>query len=158
MLLDPEVNRISTDAVRTVAKAAELMVEHLATRSYAVASSNKRSTIKFADVDRAAHGDQRYVDMGLKDSFATEGVFASARGEDKATGGNAKVAKGAGPVQKGRPITEFFNVRNRKQVAGHWFHLSGCLLPPHCRNLMSRTLVEACAVCTSCDRCRALQK
>ena len=109
MLLDPDVSRVSSDAVRTVAKAAELMLEHLAAKSYAVASSNKRATIKFADVERAARNDSRYVDMGLRDSFTTEDVFACARGEGKPSAALAKAGKcAAGPTHKARPITEFF--------------------------------------------------
>ena len=106
MLLDPDVNRISSDAVRTVAKAAELMVEHLAAKSNAVANSNKRSTIRFADVDRAVRSDKRYVNMGLRDCFAMEDLFASARGQEPVTG--KAMMSTAEPTRKGRAIAEYF--------------------------------------------------
>lgn len=106
MLLDPEVNRISSDAVRAIAKAAELMIEQLATKAHSVASSNKRSTVRFTDVDRAVRSDHRYVDMGLKECFATEDLFASARGQDTVAAKGTK--KPSEPTQKGRPIAEYF--------------------------------------------------
>ena len=107
MLLDPEVSRISSDAVKTVAKAAELMVQHLAAKAHGVAASNKRSTIKFLDVDRAARGDSRYVDMGLRDCFANDETFAVARGEGKQIATSAKAGK-VSTVHKGRAINDFF--------------------------------------------------
>lgn len=105
MLLDPDVSRVSADAVRAVAKAAELMLENLAIKSYAIASSSKRSTVKFADVDRAARSDARYSDVGLAEIFANEDIFAAAR-EGKSASGRA--AKQAGVPQNGRTIDRFF--------------------------------------------------
>lgn len=109
MLQDPDVRQISADAVRATAKAAELMIELLAAKAFAAAKSNKRTTIKFKDVEQAVGRERRYAHMGLKEVLAMEDTFAAARGDERL--GIAKAA-GAGatsaPGPKDRQITAFF--------------------------------------------------
>ncbi|KAK9820321.1 hypothetical protein WJX72_008959 [[Myrmecia] bisecta] len=116
MASDPEVNRIAGDAVKATAKATELMLELMAEKAYGAARKGKRRTLKFADVDHVACTDRRFVDMGLRDVFATESTFAEARGEvgngkENAAEreGTAKQKKAAAAAAKNsRPITDFF--------------------------------------------------
>ena len=108
MCIDEDVARVSGDAVKGMAKAAELFLELLAAKASAHAKRHKRSTIKFCDMHQAIIGDRRLSEMGLKDMFLTDALFADAR-----TDGNTSAPKKACKVAVddtpgSRPITSFF--------------------------------------------------
>lgn len=108
MCIDEDVARVSGDAVKGMAKAAELFLELLAAKASAQAKRHKRSTIKFCDMHQIIIGDKRLTEMGLKDMFLTDALFADAR-----TGGNTSAPKKACKVAVddtpgSRPITNFF--------------------------------------------------
>lgn len=108
MCIDEDVARVSGDAVKGMAKAVELFLELLAAKASAQAKRHKRSTIKFCDMHQAIIGDRRLTEMGLKDMFLTDGLFADAR-----TDGNTSAPKKACKVAVddtpgSRPITNFF--------------------------------------------------
>ena len=108
MCIDEDVARVSGDAVKGMAKAAELFLELLASKASAHAKQHKRSTIKFCDMQQAVMADKRLTEMGLRDMFMTDALFADAR-----TDGNASAPKKACKVAVddtpgSRPITNFF--------------------------------------------------
>ena len=108
MCIDEDVARISGDAVKGMSKAAELFLELLAAKASAQAKRHKRSTIKFCDMHQAIIGDKRLGEMGLKEMFLNDALFADAR-----TDGNISAPKKACKVAVddtpgSRPITNFF--------------------------------------------------
>lgn len=108
MCTDEDVARVSGDAVKGMAKAAELFLELLASKASAHAKQHKRLTIKFCDMQQAVIADKRLTEMGLRDMFMTDALFADAR-----TDGNASAPKKACKVAVddtpgSRPITNFF--------------------------------------------------
>ena len=50
-------------------------------RAHQGAQGSRRRNIKFADIELAARGDRRIVEMGLSEAFSTEQLFAEVRGE-----------------------------------------------------------------------------
>lgn len=108
MCTDEDVARISGDCVKAVAKATEMFIQLLAIRAHSQAKQHKRSTIKFCDIHHAAVADKRMVEMGLKDMFAHEALFADAReGKENMTAAK-KNCKVATELLAARPITDFF--------------------------------------------------
>lgn len=109
MCTDEDVARVSGDCVKAMAKATEMFLELLASRGYAQAKQNKRSTIKFCDVSNAATADRRLVEMGLKNMFTLGTLFADARsdGKENATAAR-KPGKAIADSPAARPITDFF--------------------------------------------------
>ena len=110
MCLDGDVARVSADAVKGMAKAAELFLELLATKAIAQTKHHKRSTIKFCDMQQAIMADKRFNEMGLKSMFLTDALFADARTDDKENvAAPRKACKvGADDTPRSRPITAFF--------------------------------------------------
>ncbi len=109
MCTDEDVARVSGDCVKSMAKATEMFLELLASRGYAQAKRHKRSIIKFCDIHLASIADKRLVDMGLKDMFELEALFASARSDGKENLTAAKkTSKAAADTPTARPITDFF--------------------------------------------------
>ena len=109
MCTDEDVARVSGDCVKSMAKATEMFLELLASRGYAQAKRHKRSTIKFCDIHLASIADKRLVDMGLKDMFELEALFADARSDGKENLTAAKkTSKGGADTPTARPITDFF--------------------------------------------------
>ena len=109
MCTDEDVARVSGDCVKSMAKATEMFLELLASRGYAQAKRHKRSTIKFCDIHLASIADKRLVDMGLKDMFELEALFAGARSDGKENLTAAKkTSKGGADTPTARPITDFF--------------------------------------------------
>lgn len=109
MCTDEDVARVSGDCVKSMAKATEMFLELLASRGYAQAKRHKRSTIKFCDIHLASIADKRLVDMGLKDMFELEALFADARSDGKENLTAAKkTSKAATDTPAARPITDFF--------------------------------------------------
>ncbi|KAL0039431.1 hypothetical protein WJX79_007991 [Trebouxia sp. C0005] len=106
---DEDVARVSGDCVKSMAKATEMFLELLASRGYAQAQRHKRSTIKFCDIHLASIADKRLVDMGLKDMFELEALFADARSDSKENLTAAKKTSNvAADTPTARPITDFF--------------------------------------------------
>ena len=105
MCLDTEVKRVAHDAVVCTALATKAFLEELAQQAYLEASRNKRSTIRFNDVVQVAQQDARMADMGLKEVFQHESMFASARGE---LGAASRKSKAAAAPQACMPISKFF--------------------------------------------------
>ena len=110
MCLDEEVARVSADAVKGMAKAAELFLELLATKAIAQAKHHKRSTIKFCDMQQAIMADKRFSEMGLKTMFLTDALFADARtdGKENVAAPRKACKVGADDTPGSRPITAFF--------------------------------------------------
>ncbi len=109
MCTDQDVARVSGDCVKAVAKATEMFLQLLASRAYSKAKHQKRSTIKFFDMCNAVIADKRMVEMGLKDMFAHEALFADARSEGKENVTAVKKSGKATAESPGaRPITYFF--------------------------------------------------
>ncbi|DBA66941.1 TPA: hypothetical protein ACH3X2_002055 [Trebouxia sp. C0005] len=109
MCTDEDVARVSGDCVKSMAKATEMFLELLASRGYAQAQRHKRSTIKFCDIHLASIADKRLVDMGLKDMFELEALFADARSDSKENLTAAKKTSNvAADTPTARPITDFF--------------------------------------------------
>ena len=109
MLLDKDVNSISSDALKATAKAAELVIEMLVARAYKGSTAAKRRTINFGDVDQAVHADDRWEISGIRELFSSDDLFAEARSDRKeGHGGRPKHVEEADP--KARSITEFFKV------------------------------------------------
>ena len=108
MCTDEDVARVSGDCVKAVASLTELFLQLLASRAQAKAKQQKRSTIKFCDVQHAAMADKRMVEMGLKDMFAYEALFADARDGKENQPVHKAVANSKADIPAGRPITDFF--------------------------------------------------
>ncbi|KAL3135648.1 hypothetical protein ABBQ38_006129 [Trebouxia sp. C0009 RCD-2024] len=110
MCLDEDVARVSADAVKGMAKAAELFLEFLASKAVAQAKNHKRSTIKFCDMQQAILTDKRFNEMGLKHMFLTDALFADARtdGKENLAAPRKACKVGADDTPGSRPITDFF--------------------------------------------------
>lgn len=74
--VDPDVQRISADGVRSIAKATELFLQLLAAQSFRQAALLKRKNLKFQDIQTVAGKDRRLTDLGLNEFLATDSVFA----------------------------------------------------------------------------------
>ena len=108
MCIDDDVARVSGDAVKGMAKAAELFLELLATKASAQAKRHKRSTIKFCDMHQAIIADKRLTEMGLKDMFLTDVLFADARADGNASAPKKACKVAVDDTPRSRPITNFF--------------------------------------------------
>lgn len=109
MCIDEEVARVSGDSVKAMAKAAELFLELLASKAHSQAKLHKRSTMKFCDMHHAVIADKRLVEMGLRDMFLYDTLFADARDGKENVNAPKKACKvSATDTPGGRPITDFF--------------------------------------------------
>jgi DNA-directed RNA polymerase I subunit RPA43 len=79
MCIDPDVNRVSAEAIRATSKATELFLQLLATKCGKVAASQKRRTLRFNDVEAASKKDRRLIDMGLNDLLVNDNIFDEVR-------------------------------------------------------------------------------
>jgi histone H3/H4 len=79
MCIDPDVGRVSADAIRATSKATELFLQLLATKCGKVAASQKRRTLRFNDVEAASKKDRRLVGMGLNDLLVHDKIFDEIR-------------------------------------------------------------------------------
>ena len=70
MLCDPEVSRISKDAVMLAARAAEHFLGLVSSRAAGAAVKGKRRTIKLDDFEAVVKADRRLVVAGLRDVAA----------------------------------------------------------------------------------------
>ena len=113
-MLDADVKRVSQQAVAAVGKATRLFVELLAAEAHSQAAGHKRHSVRFADVVAVCQRDQRLVDMGLRDVFATEAMFAAARGEGEA---GRKVKQLVLPPAGVSAISTFFQTAQAHQPA-----------------------------------------
>ena len=111
MTIDPDVKRVSQDAVAAVGIATRLFLEALATETHRQACSHKRHTLRFSDVLAVAQQDQRLIDMQLREVFLTEDMFAAARGE-------RPKAKQSEPLPAGKSIAKFFRPAQQTSVVG----------------------------------------
>lgn len=121
MCIDPDVSRVSADAIRATSKATELFLQLLATKCGKVASSQKRRTLRFNDVEAASKKDRRLVDMGLNDLLANDKVFddikAKIEEENQNRLANTHSKKGQvdGEKNKGmKSLTSFFPTAAQK--------------------------------------------
>lgn len=86
-----------------------------AVKAHHGAMASRRRNIRFADIELAARGDRRMVEMGLSEAFSTELLFAEARGDaaGKAHAGMGKQhskAAAEDPAAKNtRSISSFFS-------------------------------------------------
>lgn len=78
--MDPDVQRISADGVRSIAKAGELFIQLLAGKAFHHAAQHKRKNLRFQDIEAVAGRDRRMLDMGLKEVLATDACFAEVSG------------------------------------------------------------------------------
>ena len=78
------------------------------------ARAGQRRNIKFGDIEHAARGDRRFVEMGLYEAMSQEQIFSDARGE---AAGKTKQSAGATQTKAGskendskqmRSISSFF--------------------------------------------------
>lgn len=110
--VDPDVQRISADGVRSIAKATELFLQLLAAQSFRQAALLKRKNLKFQDIQTVAGKDRRLTDLGLNEFLATDSVFAEiherAGEENQSNRGNRKHVQDNKNVQK---LTSFFSSR-----------------------------------------------
>lgn len=135
--LDPEVDRIASDAVKMLSAATSLFIELLASKSLAHAENNKRKNFKFSDVEAIAKKDRRLVDMGLGEMLAHDSIFEQVRskedGQDDGGGGGKRKKKveeeegeeegteGAGKkkqrTKEMKPLTDFFTATTATTTA-----------------------------------------
>lgn len=115
MCLDEDVARVSADAVKGMAKAAELFLELLATKAIAQAKHHKRSTIKFCDMHQAVMADKRLTEMGLKNMLLSDALFAEARndGKENVVAPRKACKVGVDDTPGSRPITDFLWCMNK---------------------------------------------
>ena len=123
---DPDVKRVSAEAVKAVARATELYLEMLAADAYEMARLSNRRTLKFEDLHRASRNKARNFMLTehllfVKDGIMNAGPAAAGGGEKE----NAGPGGGAGGKRKGAPeaaqpgtkrITAFFGAGPTKYV------------------------------------------
>ena len=123
---DPDVKRVSAEAVKAVARATELYLEMLAADAYEMARLSNRRTLKFEDLHRASRNKARNFMLTehllfVKDGIMNAGPAATAGGEKE----NAGPGAGPGGKRKGAPeaaqpgtkrITAFFGAGPTKYV------------------------------------------
>ncbi|PSC76788.1 Tryptophan-tRNA ligase [Micractinium conductrix] len=98
--LDSEVQRVSADAVRAIAKAAELFVGALAVKSMEHAAADKRKNFKFADVEHVAGRDRRLQDMGLREVLHNQAAAPAGGGGANENGGDGAGGDAPGETAK----------------------------------------------------------
>ena len=117
--MDPDVDRISADGARALAKATSLFVEMLACKACDHARQLKRKNFKFADIEAVAQRDRRTGDMGLPQLLAEDAAFAEVHDKERAGEENQEGKAGKRPASEvaqeeaaknTRPLTSFFNV------------------------------------------------
>jgi len=118
--MDSEVDRMTADAVRAMAKATSLFIGLLATKAYTHAAHLKRKNFKFSDIEAVASKDRRMGDMGLPQTLREDAVFQEVHGRADAENQNRtanknkrdaiKTGEGDGEEvkEKIRPLTDFF--------------------------------------------------
>ena len=77
--MDSDVQRISADGVRSIAKATDLFLQLLAAKSFREAAQHKRKNLQFKDMEAVAARDRRMKEMGLPEFFASDACFAEVR-------------------------------------------------------------------------------
>ena len=97
-LLDPEVKRMSRDAVALTAKATEFFLEYIALESGKISQLYSKKQVRLSDLADTIHHRQSLV--WLREDFPVEQMYAKHNNADKAK--PAEVATGAGA------ITSFF--------------------------------------------------
>ncbi|EFN59540.1 hypothetical protein CHLNCDRAFT_56806 [Chlorella variabilis] len=115
MMVDDEVQRVSADAVRAIAKATELFVQQLAARALQHAQAGKRKNFKEPDVAHVAGRDRRLVDMGLREVLEQHGATSGGGGEEGENAAAQKQRNAKRQMQEEaaagtRQITAFFNL------------------------------------------------
>eukprot|EP00887_Chlorella_sp_A99_P005767 scaffold1.g5767.t1 len=111
-MVDPDVSRISADAVRALAKATELFVGGLALKALDHAVAAKRKNFKFEDVAAVARRDRRCMDMGLPDVLARDPAFAPVH-EHAAEENDSRAAKAQ---KRRREAEEAAATKNVQQI------------------------------------------
>ncbi|KAL4431280.1 hypothetical protein ABPG75_006536 [Micractinium tetrahymenae] len=126
VMMDSDVKRLSAEAVRAIAKAAELFAGQLAVKAMEHAAKGKRKNFKASDVEQLASRDRRLIDMGLREILeehaqaAAEAAAAAADGEAGEQNGSAakppkltkKQKKDEAAAAGTRQITSFFAATN----------------------------------------------
>jgi hypothetical protein len=117
--MDPDVDRLSADGVRALAKATSLFLGLLAAKSLDHARGLKRKNFKFSDIEAVARRDRRMGDMGLAELLADDAAFAEVH--ERAAGGGEDAAAAPGvprkataqeeAAKKTRPLTAFFGAK-----------------------------------------------
>ncbi|GLD93419.1 hypothetical protein PINS_up002011 [Pythium insidiosum] len=95
---DPDVNKVSREALVAISKASELFAQYLATKSYEQTLFNNKRQVKASDVARAIHTTP--VLDWLRDDFPDMKQSAATQ--------KSKPSKPQGPVEPGTSVSTFF--------------------------------------------------
>lgn len=98
--MDPDVARMSADAVRALSLATTLFIEMLAENSLDNAKHMKRKNFKFSDIEDVSRLDRRLMDMGLLELLEHDSVFAELKDKAEEENKNRLANKKANEQQK----------------------------------------------------------